>query len=120
MDGWIGFDPFRSILFHFVSFLFVVVNPNLHPLSIPLIKKNNQSNTKTKHGLNSFLSPIGDVLAGIWQYMNAPWSGFREIVFDVMLFIGDEWSYIGYGQLSKFAAPPPLLLLPLSSAAVSA
>ena len=45
----------------------------------------------------------GDVLAGVWQYMNQPWSRFQEVVFDVM-FIKDDWSYIGYGRIAKFKA----------------
>lgn len=45
---------------------------------------------------------VGDVIAGVWQYMGQPWSSFREIVFDV-LFRGAEGSdYIGCGQITKF------------------
>lgn len=42
----------------------------------------------------------GDVLAGVWQYMNQPWSSFREIVFDI-IFDREGSGYIGLGKLMK-------------------
>lgn len=45
---------------------------------------------------------VGDVLAGIWQYMGQPWSSFREVVFDILLRDAKGWDYIGYGRISKF------------------
>lgn len=51
---------------------------------------------------------VGDVLAGIWQYMNEEWSSFREMVFDIILFVFvDRWEYIGYGYLLKVRPVPP-------------
>lgn len=47
----------------------------------------------------------GDVLAGVWQFMNQPWSSFREIVFDIVL-AKQGWEYIGYGRFDKFIPPP--------------
>ncbi|KAM0795862.1 hypothetical protein BDR22DRAFT_893704 [Usnea florida] len=55
-------------------------------------------------GLNYFL--LGDVLAGIWQYMNEPWGGFMELTFDVLI-IRAGYNYIGYGRLQKNGPPPP-------------
>lgn len=46
----------------------------------------------------------GDVLAGLWQLMNQPWSTFREHVFYILL-VGQDWEDIGYGHITK--APPP-------------
>ena len=37
--------------------------------------------------------------------MNEPWSRFQEVVFDVIL-VKDDWSYIGYGRLTRFKAVP--------------
>ena len=49
---------------------------------------------------------IGDVLAGVWQYMNEPWGGFMELTFDVLM-IRAGYNYIGYGRLQKNGPPPP-------------
>ena len=38
--------------------------------------------------------------------MNEPWSGFQEVVFDVMLNSGG-WDYIGFGRLTRFIPIPP-------------
>lgn len=42
--------------------------------------------------------------------MSEPWSGFREIVFDVMIRSGEVsggWVNIGYGRVSTFNPHPP-------------
>ncbi|KAL9076605.1 MAG: hypothetical protein Q9161_000937 [Pseudevernia consocians] len=56
------------------------------------------------------LTPVtlaGDVLAGAWQYMNQPWSSFREVVFDIVEDRG-SWYYIGYGRIAKhWPSPSP-------------
>ena len=49
---------------------------------------------------------VGDVLAGIWQYMNEPWGGFKELTFDVLI-VRAGYNYIGYGRLKKNGAPAP-------------
>lgn len=48
----------------------------------------------------------GDVLAGTWQYMNQPWSSFRETLFDIVL-DGDRWNYIGFGRFASYIPVPP-------------
>ena len=48
----------------------------------------------------------GDVLAGAWQYMNEPWSSFREIDFDIIVDRG-AWYYVGYGGFGKYEPIPP-------------
>lgn len=39
--------------------------------------------------------------------MNEPWSGFREVVFDILIVRG-YLEYIGYGRIFKFAPTLPL------------
>ena len=61
------------------------------------------------HSVNDELTPgflVGDVLAGIWQYMHQPYGAFREIVFDIGL-TGDQTEYIGYGELVWHSVAPP-------------
>ncbi len=47
---------------------------------------------------------LGDVIAGIWQYMGQPWGSFREMVFDIILQDAGGWDYIGYGRINHFAS----------------
>ena len=54
----------------------------------------------------TFRNLVGDVLAGIWQYMNEPWGGFMELTFDVLM-IRAGYNYIGYGRLQRNVVPPP-------------
>ena len=44
---------------------------------------------------------IGDVLAGLWQYMNEPWGGFKELTFDILI-VREGYHYIGFGRLQRF------------------
>lgn len=46
---------------------------------------------------------LGDVIAGIWQYMCQPWGSFRELVFDIIFQDAGGWDYIGYGRIDHFA-----------------
>ncbi|KAF6225062.1 hypothetical protein HO133_010257 [Letharia lupina] len=57
---------------------------------------------------------LGDAIAGAWQYMNEPWSSFREIVFDIVL-ASKGWDYIGYGRFAKYGPFPPPPPSPSSS-----
>ncbi len=45
---------------------------------------------------------VGDVIAGMWQFMNQPWSSYREIAFDVLFRDVQGWDYIGYGRIFVF------------------
>ena len=54
----------------------------------------------------TFRNLVGDVLAGIWQYMNESWGGFKELTFDILI-IRTGYHYIGYGRLQKVGPPAP-------------